>query len=456
MQITGQKDLADRFIDLYKKGQDAARQSNHSYAIDMFTTVLKKYPGFLEARTELRKVELDMIGNKVSIFRQKKAQISGISKINKARKSLKDEQYGEAMAHVEEVLAQDPTVPNALALLADIAHDVGLRQLAVDTLEILAKFHPKNIDAKVELAEAYSLNRQSDRAVALCKAILKIKPTLALVENKMTDYIAKSAMDQGGWTADKEKTANNQASSPAIQTTTEDAPEKTSKLQRLLDMLEAGNDTLDVRKNLARQYAQEKDFEKTLEHLAVAKEKGGENDPLIFKLSNEANLGIIENAIIAWQEHAKLGEFEATEAKKEIAQLHEQKSDYLLTVARKKAQRFHNDANARMELAVALFERDLFEEALTEFFEASRSPRHRDKAAVLKAICQSKTGKTTEAKTSLEEILPSLSEGSENHLEALYELSQILKEQGNTEEHDKKVAEILNLKPDFDKLTTLK
>ena len=164
----------------------------------------------------------------------------------------------------------------------------------------------------------------------------------------------------------------------------------------------------------------------------------------------------MEQAIEAWQEHAKLGEFEASEAEKEIAQIHQQRSDYNLKIAREKAQRFHNDANARMELAVALFERDLFEEAINEFFEASRSPRHRDKAAVLKAICQSKTGKATEAKASLEELLPKLSEGSEEHLEALYELSLISKDQGNSDESESLVAKILELNPDFEKLTTLK
>ena len=60
---------------------------------------------------------------------------------------------------------------------------------------------------------------------------------------------------------------------------------------------------------------------------------------------------LMDQAIVAWQEHSQIGEFEASEAE-EIAQIKQQKLDYILPVAREKAARFHNDANARMGYSI--------------------------------------------------------------------------------------------------------
>ena len=50
-------------------------------------------------------------------------------------------------------------------------------------------------------------------------------------------------------------------------------------------MLEGGHDNLDIRKNLARQYMQLEDYEAALEHLGMANQLGGENDPLVLSCS---------------------------------------------------------------------------------------------------------------------------------------------------------------------------
>lgn len=444
MEPKSPKDIDQRVRGFYTKAQEAARQQNLDYAIEMYNTALKHCPEFREARHELRKVELDKINHKVSGARQAWITTKCTMALNvKGPGLIKKEKYSEAMQIAEGVLAKDPTIPGALKLLAKAAEEGDMEWLAIDTLEFLIKFHTKDIPALKWLYELYVDDEQGEKAVATCRKIIAIEPNNGEYQSMLKNAMARSAMDKSTWMeANSGQTAGTGSQATGLPSTrgpvrdevARDADSAQELIEKYQGMLQAGQDNSDIRKKLARSLMKVDKFDEAIEHLQHVLDTGGQADPSVQKMIYTAVEGRFDTAIKAWEDYAEKGDSEAAQAATEIGILLNQKSDFLLQKARERAQTYSNDANVHMELAMILWERQEVDEALQEFQKAQGSPRHRKNATLHKAKCFVIKNQYDIAIKEFESLLEEIEDMNKEKLDVLYDYAGALKEMGREDE----------------------
>ncbi|MCH2207070.1 MAG: hypothetical protein MK132_14535 [Lentisphaerales bacterium] len=446
MEPKSPRDIDQRVRGFYTKAQEAARQQNLDYAIEMFNTALKHCPEFRDARHELRKVELDKINHKMSGARSAWIATKSTMALNvKGPGLIKKEQYSEAMQVAESVLAKDPTIPGALKLLAKAAEEGDMEWLAIDTLDFLIKFHTKDIPALKWLYELYLDNEQGDKAVQTCRKIIAIEPNNGEYQSMLKNAMARSAMDKSTW---METNSSGQTAAaaggknagvpgtrgPVRDEVARDADSAQELIEKYQAMLQAGQDNLDIRKKLARSLMKVDRFDEAIEHLQHVLDTGGQADPSVQKMIYTAVEGRFNTAIKAWEEYAEKGDSETAQAATEIGTLEKQKSNFLLQKARERAQTYSNDANVHMELAMILWERQEVDEALQEFQKAQGSPRHRKNATLHKAKCFVIKKQYDIGIKEFESLLDEIEVMNEEKLDVLYDYAGALKEMGREDE----------------------
>lgn len=438
MQPKSVKEVSERVKGFYEKAQQAAGQRNFDYSIEMFNTALKHCPEFRDARLELRKIEMDKIGNKVSGTRQAWIATKSTMTLNvKGPGFIKKEEYGSAFEVAESVLAKDPTVPGALKLLAKAAEEGNYEWLAIDTLEFYLKIHSKDVSTMRWLVELYLDNSRGEDAVNVCHKMRRLDPDNGEVQSLLKNAMARSAMDKSSWMEDEKKATG------AVEKTEEDGsktapPKPKDATQQLIKkyetVLEDGNDTVDVRKKLARNYIKAALYDEAIEQLEACNGMGGQTDPGVQNMMFQAVDLRFEKAIKAWEAYGDKGESEETQAYQEISKLEGQRSDYRLLRARERAVTYSNDPNIHMELAMILWERQETDEALVEFQKAQGSPRHRKKATLHKGKCFALKEQHDIAIKEFELLISEMPEMSKDKLDAIYELAGSLKELSRDEE----------------------
>lgn len=440
MQPKSVKEVNERIKGFYEKAQQAARQRNYDYAIEMFNTALKLCPEFRDARLELRKVELEKIGNKVSGARQAWIGTKSAMALNvKGQGLIKKEDYNGAFQIAEGVLAQDPTVPGALKLLAKAAEEGDMDWLAIDTLEFFLRFHTKDVTTMRWLVELYLDNNRGEDAVKLCQKMQKYDTANGEIQSLLKNAMARQAMDKSSWMSDnKEQPAEGTATEGAEGGDGTAPPKPKDATQQLIkkyeDVIQDGNDTVDVRKKLARNYLKASMYDEAIEQLETCNTMGGTTDPGVQNMMYQAVDGRFEKAIKAWEDYANRGEAESSQASQEIAKLEQQRSDYRLLRARERALTYSNDPNVHMELAMILWDRQEIEDALVEFQKAQGSPRHRKKATLHKGKCFALKDQHDIAIKEFELLISELPEMNKDKLEAIYELAGSLNQLGKHEE----------------------
>lgn len=442
MQPKSVKEVDERVKGFYEKAQEAARQRNFDYAIEMFNTALKHCPEFRDARLQLRKVELDKIGNKVSGARQAWISTKSTIPLNvKGPGLIKKEDYNGAFQIAESILAKDPTVPGALKLLAKAAEEGDYEWLAMDTLEFYLKFHNKDIVAMRWLVELYLDNSRGEDAINVCNKMKKLDPANGEIQSLLKNAIARSAMDKSNWMADdapKPGEATESAGNDTTPGSSTSLPKPKDATQQLIKkyetVLEDGNDTVDIRKKLARNYIKAEKYDAAIEQLEACNAMGGQTDPGVQNMMFQAVDARFEHAIKAWEDYGAKGDAEFSQASQEISKLEQQRSDYRLLRARERAVTYSNDPNVHMDLAMILWDRQDVEEALVEFQKAQGSPRHRKKATLHKGKCFALKGQHDIAIKEFELLISELPEMNKEKLGALYELAASLKHLGRNEE----------------------
>ena len=441
MQPKSVKEVDDRIRGFYEKAQEAARQRNFDYSIEMFNTALKHCPEFRDARLQLRKVEMDKIGNKVSGARQAWISTKSTIPLNvKGPGLIKKEDYNGAFQIAEGILAKDPTVPGALKLLAKAAEEGDYEWLSMDTLEFYLKHHNKDVATMRWLIELYLDNGRGEDAVNLCNKMLRIDPANGEVKSLLKNAIARSAMDKSTWMADDAKPSNEatEAAGTGTAGASTAPPKPKDATQQLIKkyetVLEDGNDTVDVRKKLARNYIKAGKFDEAIEQLEACNAMGGQTDPGVQNMMFQAVDARFGHAIKAWEDYGAKGDAEFTQASQEISKLEQQRSDYRLLRAKERAVTYSNDPNVHMELAMILWERQEVDDALVEFQQAQGSPRHRKKATLHKGKCFALKDQHDIAIKEFELLISELPEMSKDKLAALYELAASLKQLGKDEE----------------------
>ncbi|MGB8166497.1 MAG: hypothetical protein WCF18_03330, partial [Chthoniobacteraceae bacterium] len=158
MAIQTEKDLSENARALWLKGRSAIELRNYGYAISLMQAVLKEAPGFLDARKQLRAVE-------IAATKGKKSFLSGLSTSSLKGGSVMKKDPLAAMELAEKTLESDPTNAQANHLLKDAAKAAGYPEVAAFALETIIQANPNDTKVMHELGEHYLSMGSADKAV---------------------------------------------------------------------------------------------------------------------------------------------------------------------------------------------------------------------------------------------------------------------------------------------------
>ena len=164
--IITERELAADQMALWAKANQAVAAKNYKYAVTILKTVVKKNPGFVEARKALRACELKVVpegGRRTSLF--------GGLRLTTTRKDPET-----VLTTIEEELEKDPYSVSANEALFAAARDLKLNEIAAFALEticqgqqnpkkhlhLLANFY-KEVNDFAKAAEAYRRILEIDR-----------------------------------------------------------------------------------------------------------------------------------------------------------------------------------------------------------------------------------------------------------------------------------------------------
>ncbi|MBE3124250.1 MAG: sulfatase-like hydrolase/transferase [Acidobacteria bacterium] len=103
-----------------------------------------------------------------------KDKLPVFSAVTRAGELILGEKYGEAAAALESALRDEPTIPQALLLLATCYVELGRNEEAKAKLDVLLKDDPESVQALISLANILLDEGKNEDVVALCKRTLSV------------------------------------------------------------------------------------------------------------------------------------------------------------------------------------------------------------------------------------------------------------------------------------------
>jgi len=191
-RFMNEKELPENARALWLKSMHAIEIRNYGYAISLLQAILKDFPGFLEGRKRLRKVEI--ISTK-----GKKSFMSGFSTASMKGSSLMKKDPKAAMELAEKSLETDPTNPQINHLLKEAAKAAGYPDIAAFALETIIEGAPADTKTMHELGQQYLSMNEPDKAVEIYSKIAEINPQDLVAVKNSKDAAATASMKSGGW-----------------------------------------------------------------------------------------------------------------------------------------------------------------------------------------------------------------------------------------------------------------
>jgi tetratricopeptide (TPR) repeat protein len=448
MQPKTVKEVDERTRELFTRADEALQQKNYDYAIDLFQNCLKQVPALKEARASLRQAALLKFGGKPSATKQAMVAMKfSVTLTVKIPGLIRKGENIKAMRLCEEVLANDPSNLSASRLLAEAATEAEMNWIAVDIMELASRYNPTDADVNLYLCQIYNESGLGGKAVDLSEKLRKYHPNDERIFKMHNTSQARMAMDDGG--LDKKEGADQEENAKPVdvyETQTMQSTRNTTIITKGSDHyvqeLMSGNDTIDTRKRLAREFIREGEYDQAVEILQEALDMEHAVDVQLQKLVFTAVEGRIDNALDSWKTHLADAtcDLEKEEAIAEIANLEQTKKDILLDRAREQVAHFPNDPKTNMTFAEILVERGMFEEALDPLTKGATSPRFTTRAYMLRGKCRIGLEVFDKAKIDLSKALESLRPRDRNEAELNHLLGVTLKSLGENEAAEKHLS----------------
>ena len=431
------RDISSAMRGNYQKAVDAMNKNNIDYAIMLFKGIIKKEPGFLEAREKLRKVEklktskLGFIGKMTSNMKASGTATKGKMKLGKAPM--------EAMSFAEDALSFNLSNQGALNLLADAGQELEAPFITVEATEIAAEYHPKDESVLVRLAEAYEFAKMGANALAIRQRIAALDPNNMDKQSAVRAAAALATMEKGHWEEEGDYRDKLKDQKESAQMEQQERIVRTiDDVQIVIDELEKaivdGQDTHENHRKLADMYQRAGVHDKALEHYHRVVELMGAMDPYIDLAIEKSELAKLDKTIEEWTEYAEANPDKKEEAEQNIAQINNQKMDYRKERSSERVKLYPNDTELRYNLGVVCWERGEIDEAIQALQAGQRNPSKRLPALVYLGRCFSVKKQYDIAIEQFNTALESMLTMNKDKKDALYYLGNVYEEMGSAEE----------------------
>jgi len=424
---------------MFEKGKAAILQKNYPYAFQILRDALRHEPGFLEARLALRQAQLERVGNKAGIVRQAIAFVTTFWTVFiKGPALLKKGKIAAALDAAESAMQADPTLISTINFLVRAALAANLLPIAVNALEVGARFNPKNVKVIRELARLYQKVGEDGKAVQLLQRLCELRPNDLALQNELRQATATAAMKQGWDRAESFRDViRDRKQAEILEQRERIAPRDSEALEQLIQAAEeelAETPSAANHKRLADLYRRKKDYDKALEHYNAVVEITGALDPAIDEAITSVLAERFDDAVRQWEAYAEKNPDKRAEAEEKIQEIRKQKEETLFERLQERVRRYPNDARFRYELAEVLYRRGDIDRALKEFQQASRNPQLRWGAAIWMGRCLLDKGLSDLAIERLQEVIESSAVENDLKKEALYYLASAYEKAGRRDE----------------------
>jgi len=428
-------EIPQQVRDLYDKGKVAYDRQNWDYALINFEQALKLEPGFYECREALRATQHKKAGSSSGFFKRMIGSASSQPALAKARLALGKNPL-EAIQIVEHLLNSDPDNAAAHRLLAEAALAADLPRTAVLSLEIAAKNNPKDKQLRMQLAEVYIKLGEVQKAESVYTELLRADPNDADVAQAYKNLTALRTLDEKGYAALASGTGSYRDvlkdKDEAVALEQEHRQVKTEDVtSRLIEEYEARlvsePKNIKLMRNLAELYAQQNDFDKSLEYYKRIQNSEVGGDPSLERAIAETTLRRYDYQL------AQLDPNDPEQAAK-ITQLQAEKAQYQLQECAARAEKYPTDPQIRFELGQLYFQHGKISEAIQEFQKAQNYPARRIQAMYHLAQCFARRNMFDLAARKLQDALKEKQTFDEERKELIYALGCVLEKMGKKEE----------------------
>ena len=358
---------------------DAAANSNTSYSLEIYSSILKQSQGCLELRKKLRALQ----------FKNIKASGKGINGLLGKVTSVPfmfggktEKDPGGSLVKAEVLIEKNPANVLGHEMIAEAANLLGMTETVVFAYETIRKIHPKNLKFLKDLGNAYLDAGKTEKAIETGNEILKLSPTDGDAVDLMKRASVAVAMNKGKWEESEDFRAQlkdedeAQALEQQAKSVT-DAKGLEELIRQTYEKVEIEPANLTNYRQLSDYYQRYGDLENAIAWIQEArKQEAGQGDVSLEEKERELTLEYFDNSINQWHQ-THLADPSNQEVKNSWEQAIAQKKLFEKSQLESLVQRYPNDYGYRYELGVNLFENEDYENCLSHFQLAQRNAKVR-------------------------------------------------------------------------------
>jgi tetratricopeptide (TPR) repeat protein len=433
MPVKTEKDLSDQLRGYWLKAVTAVELRNFGYAISLLQQLLRQEPEFLTGRQMLRRAEATKSNTeKKRYFNIATASFSAI----KAQREMKKDPKS-AIEMIEKILEDEPYHQQANLLLKEAAVAAGYPEIGIFALQTLLEKKPKDLKVLHQLGRLYHQLEESEKEVEIYNRIAEINPNDLDAIKLGKDASARSSMKRGGWTEAQSYRDLIKDKEMAVSLEQESRMQLTGEaLEQQIAEVYARHQTepqnLDLARRMGMLHEQKDDYDGALAWFQYAVELTQGTDPGLVRKVSDLKMMQLDRKIRAGEELiAQAGGPEEAQNVGELEAAKKQRTELLISDARKRLDRNPTDPQLRYELGEHLASAGHFREAVPELQRARQNPNARLKAMNLLGRCYRDLGMLDLAAKQLEEASKEMLVMDARKKEIVYNLGLVHEQMGD-------------------------
>jgi tetratricopeptide (TPR) repeat protein len=421
-------------------------QNNPAHAIGILEGIVKRNPACLEVRQLLRQAQNKGAAGKMPPLAKILLPLTNLTLTLGADKKIANAPLA-VMEAAEKAISANPLNTAAHALLGKAALAAGLIETAIFAFESFRSIEPKDTTNAKALMNAYMDNQQTEEAIKVGDATLRVNPTDDEIANLIKKASVQQSISKGKWDEEKDfrsKLKDEEQSvklEQANRARTDDAGMR-ALIADALAAIEKEPEDLNSYREAATNYRKLGEFDNALDMLQRARlTDSGKSDTTLERLVLQIEREKMAAALA--EKEAELEQDPDNEAlKAELERLHKDALAFRLEQAKSLVHRYPNEFGYRYELGELYLAQGQLDDAIKEFQLAQRNPKVRVNALVYLGKAYKQKGFFDLAAEQLETAKKEIPLVNEQKKDVLYELGICYEQQGDM---DKAMTEFKSL-----------
>ncbi len=358
---------------------EAAIQTNLSYTLEIYSSILKQSQGCLELRKKLRALQIKSVQGSTKGLNNFLGKVTSVPFMF-GGKGEKDPEG--TLVKAEALIEKNPGNVIAHEMIADAASHLGMKETVVFAYETIRKINPTNIKNLKELGNAYLEFGNTEKAIETGNLILKTHPTDGDAVELMKKASVAVAMNKGKWeeSQDFRSQLKDESEAQALEQQSKsitDSKGLEDLIRQAYEKVEQEPADLNNYRQLSEYYHRYGDLENSIAWIQEArKQETGQGDVSLEEKERQLTLEYFDHSIEEW-EKAHLSNSSDEELKKSWENAISQKKIYEKGQLESLVQRYPNDYGYRYELGLNLFQNEDYDNCLSHFQLAQRNAKVR-------------------------------------------------------------------------------